>query len=165
MPLDLHHPIQWLRWISSNVKRLTVLVGGVALLGAGLAMVVLPGPGILVVVAGLAVLATEFAWAERALDRTRSTATTATNKLATNRTGRTMLALSASALIVGGATVVAAVDGHRWLGITTLVSGLGALAVLFPTVRRWIERSGARASPPADPHPDDDASLSSLVAR
>ena len=146
MTPDLHHPIHWLRWISSNIKRLIVLVVGVALLGAGLAMLVLPGPGFLVVVAGLAVLATEFAWAERALDRTRSTATVATTKLTASRTGRATFALSAIALIVGGAAVVAALDDHRLLGVTTLVSGLCALAVLLPAAQRWINRPNTRTS-------------------
>lgn len=35
---------------------------------AGLAMIVLPGPGIVVIIAGLAILASEFSWAERLLD-------------------------------------------------------------------------------------------------
>lgn len=42
---------------------------GFALLGAGLAMLVLPGPGLLVLALGLAVLALEFAWAETLLQR------------------------------------------------------------------------------------------------
>jgi uncharacterized protein (TIGR02611 family) len=37
----------------------------------GLAMLVLPGPGILLVIAGLAVLATEYVWAQRALNYAR----------------------------------------------------------------------------------------------
>jgi uncharacterized protein (TIGR02611 family) len=37
---------------------------------AGLAMIPLPGPGLLIVAAGLAILALEFAWAERWLERT-----------------------------------------------------------------------------------------------
>ena len=40
---------------------------GVALLVAGVAMLALPGPGFLVIIAGLAVLASEFAWASAAL--------------------------------------------------------------------------------------------------
>ena len=36
----------------------------------GLAMLVLPGPGLLVIAAGLGMLALEFAWAERVLERT-----------------------------------------------------------------------------------------------
>jgi len=38
---------------------------GFSLLLAGLAMMVLPGPGIVTVLAGLTVLATEFHWARR----------------------------------------------------------------------------------------------------
>jgi tellurite resistance protein TerC len=44
------------------------LVGGAVLL-VGIAMLILPGPAFLVIPAGLAILATEFAWAERAMDR------------------------------------------------------------------------------------------------
>jgi uncharacterized protein (TIGR02611 family) len=46
-----------------------VLAGFVVLL-AGLAMIPLPGPGLLVTAVGLAILALEFAWAERLLERT-----------------------------------------------------------------------------------------------
>ena len=49
------------------------VVGG-ALVLAGLAMLVLPGPGILVVALGFAVLGTEYAWAAAALERTKQTA-------------------------------------------------------------------------------------------
>ncbi|WP_081844378.1 PGPGW domain-containing protein [Cellulomonas sp. URHE0023] len=49
------------------------LFGGVLVL-AGLAMLVLPGPGIVVILAGLAVLASEFVWARRILDRTKAAA-------------------------------------------------------------------------------------------
>jgi uncharacterized protein (TIGR02611 family) len=45
--------------------RTLVLVFGCVCLLTGLAMVVLPGPGLLVTVIGLAVLALEFEWAER----------------------------------------------------------------------------------------------------
>jgi hypothetical protein len=49
---------------------LIALVGGTVLL-VGIAMVVLPGPAILVVPAGLAILAIEFAWAKHWLNRVR----------------------------------------------------------------------------------------------
>lgn len=45
---------------------------GTMLLAAGLVMLVTPGPGLLAVAAGLAVLAREFAWARRLLDRVRA---------------------------------------------------------------------------------------------
>lgn len=45
----------------------TIIVGSVVLLG-GLAMMPLPGPGIPIVIAGLAILAQELPWAERLLE-------------------------------------------------------------------------------------------------
>jgi uncharacterized protein (TIGR02611 family) len=54
----------------SRLYRLVFAVAGFTVLLAGLAMLVLPGPGLLVIVIGLTILALEFAWAERMLERT-----------------------------------------------------------------------------------------------
>ena len=56
------------------MKRFGVTILGVALLAVGLAMMVLPGPGILLIVAGLAVLATEYVWARTLLVRAKQQA-------------------------------------------------------------------------------------------
>lgn len=53
-----------------RLYRLVFAVAGFTVLFAGLAMLVLPGPGLLVIVIGLTILALEFAWAERMLERT-----------------------------------------------------------------------------------------------
>lgn len=58
------------RRVASTAKRLLVICVGFTICGAGLIMLVLPGPGILVIFLGLVVLSTEYAWAERALERT-----------------------------------------------------------------------------------------------
>ena len=58
-----------LRFIWRSSRRAAVFVAGVALLGVGLVMFVTPGPGIVLVVAGLAILATEFAWAGQSAQR------------------------------------------------------------------------------------------------
>lgn len=50
--------------------RLLVALGGFAALSGGLALLVLPGPGIPLVIVGLGLLALEFRWAETALVRT-----------------------------------------------------------------------------------------------
>jgi uncharacterized protein (TIGR02611 family) len=52
-------------------RRGVIFVVGVALVAAGAAMMVLPGPGIATVLLGLIVLAKEFSWARRALDWVR----------------------------------------------------------------------------------------------
>jgi uncharacterized protein (TIGR02611 family) len=67
------HPLsQIARFIGRSGKRIAVTVIGFAVLIAGIIMMVTPGPGVLVIVAGLAILATEWAWAERALDRAKA---------------------------------------------------------------------------------------------
>jgi len=50
-----------------------VLVVGVTVVAVGVAMIVLPGPAVVVIPAGLAILASEFVWARRILDRVRRT--------------------------------------------------------------------------------------------
>lgn len=48
-------------------KRVAVTVAGGVFVAAGLVMMVLPGPGILVIIIGLAILGSEYVWARRAL--------------------------------------------------------------------------------------------------
>lgn len=67
-------PLEVLRFVGRNSKRVAVSVVGAFLVLAGLAMLVLPGPGILVVALGFAVLGTEYAWANAALERTKRAA-------------------------------------------------------------------------------------------
>ena len=50
-----------------QLKRLVVAVIGITILVIGIAMIVLPGPAIVVIPVGLGILATEFAWARRLL--------------------------------------------------------------------------------------------------
>jgi uncharacterized protein (TIGR02611 family) len=50
------------------------MVTGFALLGAGIVMLALPGPGWLTIIAGLAMLAGEFQWARRLLDHVKNAA-------------------------------------------------------------------------------------------
>lgn len=72
--MDLNPITDIFAWIWRSTKRIVVFVVGVALILVGLAMFVLPGPGIVVVFLGFAVLATEFVWAEVALDKAKRTA-------------------------------------------------------------------------------------------
>ena len=67
-------PMEVLRFLARSTKRIAVTAVGAALVAAGLAMLVLPGPGILVVAIGFAVLGTEYAWAAVAFERTKKAA-------------------------------------------------------------------------------------------
>ena len=57
-----------LRW----ARKLIVRVIGVTVLLMGIALVVLPGPAFIIIPLGLGILATEFVWARRMLDRLRA---------------------------------------------------------------------------------------------
>ncbi|MCX6519141.1 MAG: hypothetical protein NTZ21_00595 [Actinobacteria bacterium] len=165
-PLDLHSPLDWLRLIGRNTRRLAVLVLGVAILGAGIAMLALPGPGVLVLVVGLAVLATEFAWAERALDRTTSTAAAAASKVSASRSGRTALIASGLGMVVGGAVVVALVGDFRVVGVSVAIAGLIGLATLHPRAQRWLDSrtsTGPVVAPVADVAPGTTGTTSSAA--
>ena len=89
MSASMNRVVRWVwfpfgvtvRFMLRNGKRIAVTAGGLVLLAAGLAMMVLPGPGILVIVAGLAVLATEYVWAQRMLNFTKEKAEQAKNKV------------------------------------------------------------------------------------
>jgi uncharacterized protein (TIGR02611 family) len=58
-------------WSVKKLKRLIVAVIGITVLIIGIAMLVLPGPAIVVIPLALGILATEFAWARRALQMVR----------------------------------------------------------------------------------------------
>ena len=72
-------PAEIIRFIGRSSKRLAVTVVGATLVLAGVVLLVLPGPGIIVVALGFAVLGTEYAWAAAALERTKRTAVQAGN--------------------------------------------------------------------------------------
>lgn len=50
-----------------QVKRLLTAVMGLTVLAIGLAMIILPGPAVVVIPIGLGILATEFLWARKLL--------------------------------------------------------------------------------------------------
>lgn len=60
-----------------HARRTAVFVAGMAVTVAGIVMLVLPGPGLLVIIGGLSILAMEFAWAARLRDRAKERAVTA----------------------------------------------------------------------------------------
>lgn len=147
--LDLHSPRRWISWIGRSARRVSVLVAGLAVLAAGIAMLALPGPGVLMLLVGLAILATEFAWAERALDRSTTSAAGAAASLTSRRAGRIALAMSGATMVLGGATVAVLFPLWRVAGVSIALAGAVGLCALAPPAQRWIERSTAR--PPADP--------------
>ncbi len=90
------------RWIGRSGKRIAVTVVGFVVLIAGVIMMVTPGPGVIAIIAGLAILASEWAWAERALDRAKRSGKAA---LETATSSPFRIALSVLATLAGIAAV------------------------------------------------------------
>ena len=81
-------------------------VGSAVLLG-GLIMMVTPGPGLVGIVVGLAILATEFAWAQRALRRAKDAADRAKQNAFDPRRRRRNLILGTVTAVIVAAGVAA----------------------------------------------------------
>jgi uncharacterized protein (TIGR02611 family) len=62
------------RFIRRSGKRIAVTIAGFAVLLAGVALLVLPGPGWLLIFLGLGILASEYVWAQRMLTYARQKA-------------------------------------------------------------------------------------------
>ena len=90
-----------------RVYRAVWVVAGFTVVVAGAAMMVLPGPAIVVIPIGLAMLSLEFAWAERLLDTTLERGLAITD--VARRASRRQQVLGGLALLFALAAVAAAV--------------------------------------------------------
>ena len=75
-PIDSPFWMKWFSriWNTENIKiarRVIVSVIGATILLIGIALLVLPGPAFIVIPVGLAILASEYAWARRWLRKVR----------------------------------------------------------------------------------------------
>ncbi len=80
--------------------RILFLIAGAIVMLGGLALLVLPGPALVVIPIGLAMLAMEFAWAERMLEMALEQAESAQQKAAeATRAERVLIAIAVSLAI------------------------------------------------------------------
>lgn len=84
----------------NRIYRAAFAVVGFVVLAAGVVMLVTPGPGIPVIILGLAMLALEFAWAERWLERLLARAEQAVDQVTQGSPLRRAALLAAGALAV-----------------------------------------------------------------
>ncbi|MFG2982443.1 TIGR02611 family protein [Streptomyces sp. NPDC048258] len=82
-----------------------VFVVGLAVIAAGVAMLVLPGPGWVAIFAGLAIWATEFAWAHLVLHWTKRKVTEAAQKALDPKVRRRNIILTSVGLVIAGALI------------------------------------------------------------
>ncbi|MGS0687118.1 PGPGW domain-containing protein [Nakamurella sp. GG22] len=109
------------------MKTVVTAVLGFVLLLAGIALLVLPGPGFVLVAAGLAVLATRFSWAKKPLDYAKDKAQQGVEEVARSKWRAALALCCALALIAVGVLGVIGVDLpflNMLTAIVLILSGL-----------------------------------------
>jgi uncharacterized protein (TIGR02611 family) len=136
---------------SRTVKTVLVAALGGLLTLAGIALLVLPGPGFVLVAAGLAVLATQFDWAKKPLDYAKDKAEQGIEEVAKSPWRAAGTVLAALALVVAGVLALAGVDlpfVNTLSAVVLIISGLFLVGtVVF--ARRQEKLEEARAHRPA----------------
>lgn len=123
------------------------LAGGVLTL-AGIALLVLPGPGFVLVAAGLAVLATQYTWAHRPLAYAKDKAQTGIDEVTQSRRRSALAVVGAVGLLTAGALEIAGVDLPLVNLLTAsmlILSGLGLLGTIV-----YARRQGRSSQEPAE---------------
>lgn len=137
--------------MKSTARRVVLETLGWLLVVAGIAGLFLPGPGLLAIVAGLALLAEEYAWADRHLQPLKERALRGAAESVENRT-RVVISISVACTFIalGGLWIWSppppawwVLDDHWWLlggpvaGVTQVVSGFIALGLIAYSYRRF----------------------------
>jgi uncharacterized protein (TIGR02611 family) len=118
---------------SHPAKRMIVLVVGGALVLLGIVLLVLPGPGLLLVLGGLLTLSSEFPAVDRYIDPIQHRAMQAAEQSASSPLRLTASILAGIALIVAGVVwgVVKTLPLGGWpTGSSLILSGLVLLGLL-----------------------------------
>lgn len=142
-----------------GVRRLALETMGWLLVVAGIAALVLPGPGLLMLFAGLVLLSQQYEWAERRVEPVRLRALRGAAESV--ETWPRIVLSTLGALTILGCGVLWATGpetpewwplkasywllGGAWTGVTLMLSGLLALALLVYSYRRFHGRPQARA--------------------
>ncbi|MEV7429677.1 MULTISPECIES: PGPGW domain-containing protein [unclassified Nocardioides] len=141
-------------------RRVTLEVVGWFLVVAGVAALILPGPGLLMLFGGLAVLSQQYEWAERRLDPVKYRALKGAAESVETKVRVVFSAGVALVLVAAGVLWIWKPDVPAWwpfadswwlpggiaTGITQVVSGIVALALLVYSYRRFHGRPDAVAA-------------------
>lgn len=124
--------------VTSLMTKIFVTILGLAVIGAGLVMMVTPGPGIVGIILGLAILATEWHWAEQWMHAMKAKAEAAADRARDldPKVRRRRLLLSGSGLVVIVGAIAGMVYQFGWPAVVVRawdwVQGLGEFVPELP---------------------------------
>jgi hypothetical protein len=118
----------------AQMKTVVVAVLGGLLTLAGIGLLVLPGPGFVLVAAGLAVLATRFSWAKKPLDYAKDKAEQGIEEVGKSPLRAAGAAIAAVALIAVGVLALVGVElpfVNALSAVVLIISGLFLIGTIF----------------------------------
>lgn len=121
------------------MKKAVVAVLGFALLLIGVALLVLPGPGFLLIAGALALLSTQFRWAKKPLDYAKDKAEAGMQEVAGSKFRTVVVVLCALVLVAIGIVDLAGVHipwVNRISAVVLILSGLLLVGTLVYALRR-----------------------------
>jgi hypothetical protein len=140
-----------MKWLSGTARRVVLEIVGWVLIVAGIAALILPGPGLLMLFAGLALLSQQYEWAEKRVEPIKKRALKAAEEGVETPLRITLSTVIALVLIACGVLWIWhppapgwwPIDEMWWLfggvgtGITQIASGLIAIALIVYSYRRF----------------------------
>jgi uncharacterized protein (TIGR02611 family) len=121
------------------IRRVVVTVVGVAVLGLGVALLALPGPGVLVIALGFFILSSEYEWARRYFDTARKKASQLADQAVAKPWSTVLSILASLGLIAAGViwgSVSAVPFSSWWTGGSLIFGGVAALATIIVSLRQ-----------------------------
>ncbi|MCM3884696.1 PGPGW domain-containing protein [Frankia sp. R82] len=131
------------------LRRIAVTVLGLAVLGVGIALLALPGPGFLVIALGFFILSLEYEWARSRFEQARSKAADLADQAAARPLYSVFTILFGLAMVAAG--IVWIIDdalpaSSPWSGGSIIFSGLVVLATMV--VSLWQARQAREHGEP-----------------
>ncbi len=125
------------------MRQIVVAVLGGLLTLAGVALLALPGPGFVLVAAGLAILSTQFSWARKPLDYAKDKAREGIEEVGEHRWRAVAAVVCAVTLVALGVLVLAGVDlplVNAFSAVLLVLSGLFLVGTVVYARRRASSR-------------------------
>lgn len=132
------------------MKTAAIAVLGSILTLGGIALLVLPGPGFVLIAAGLAVLATRFSWARKPLDYAKQKAKQGIQEVSQNWWRAALTALFGVALLTLGVLQLVGVDLPLVTTLSAILLVLSGVGLLGTLVYAWTSSGGRSAVVPLD---------------